>query len=242
VTCSSRQHGRLPLSRKAAAEEARIREGRWTDSAAGKITVGEWIDRWLEVQDVGISIQDSREYQIRRFLRPAWNATPLASISRWENALPRPARRSRRTARDARPHQPATLTELQALPGAFTSTYNTRRPHRSLPYRATPATAYAARPKAAPRGPDRRHPRPRPHRPHRHRREAHPPRQRETPPHRHRPRARPHLGPHAHPGPGRPHHQRRHRRADPGTRHQPRQELPANRPTTRTQPKRPRTH
>jgi transposase InsO family protein len=46
--------------------------------------------------------------------------------------------------------QPADLAQLQALPDAFTSYYNTRRPHRSLPHRATPATAYAARPKAAP--------------------------------------------------------------------------------------------
>src|SRR6516225_8146486 len=46
--------------------------------------------------------------------------------------------------------QPATLTELQSLPGAFAVIYNTRRPHRSLAHRATPATAYAARPKAAP--------------------------------------------------------------------------------------------
>jgi hypothetical protein len=46
--------------------------------------------------------------------------------------------------------QPATLAELQSLPGAFTVICNTRRPHRSLPHRATPATAYAARPKAAP--------------------------------------------------------------------------------------------
>jgi integrase len=88
-------------------QEARIREGRWTDPAAGKITVGEWIDRWLEVQDVGISTEDSREYQLRRFLRPAWNTTPLASISsdaitRWENALPARLGVSRRTARDAR--------------------------------------------------------------------------------------------------------------------------------------------
>jgi integrase len=88
-------------------QEARIRDGRWTDPAAGKITVGEWIDRWLEVQDVGISTQDSREYQIRRFLRPAWNATPLAAITseaitRWENALPGRLGVSRRTARDAR--------------------------------------------------------------------------------------------------------------------------------------------
>ena len=50
----------------------------------------------------------------------------------------------------AQPAQPGTLSELQALLDAFTSTYNTRRPHRSLPHRATPATAYAARPKAVP--------------------------------------------------------------------------------------------
>jgi transposase InsO family protein len=46
--------------------------------------------------------------------------------------------------------QPATLTELQALLGAFTAIYNHQRPHRSLPHRATPATAYQTRPKAAP--------------------------------------------------------------------------------------------
>jgi transposase InsO family protein len=44
----------------------------------------------------------------------------------------------------------ATLTGLQAQLDAFTSYYNTRRPHRSLPHRATPATAYNARPKATP--------------------------------------------------------------------------------------------
>ncbi len=50
----------------------------------------------------------------------------------------------------AQPVQPVTLADLQSLPGAFTVTCNTRRPHRSLPHRATPATAYAARPKAQP--------------------------------------------------------------------------------------------
>jgi transposase InsO family protein len=49
----------------------------------------------------------------------------------------------------AQPHQPAALADLQALLDAFTSLYNERRPHRSLPHRATPATAYAARPNAA---------------------------------------------------------------------------------------------
>ena len=50
----------------------------------------------------------------------------------------------------SQPVQPVTPGELQALLDAFTSIYNTRRPHRSLPHRATPATAYAARPKAVP--------------------------------------------------------------------------------------------
>jgi hypothetical protein len=50
----------------------------------------------------------------------------------------------------AQPAQPATLTELQALPGAFTRTCNTQRPHRSLPHRAVPAVTYQARPKALP--------------------------------------------------------------------------------------------
>jgi len=46
--------------------------------------------------------------------------------------------------------QPATLAQLQALLDAFSSYYNTRRPHKSLPGRATPAAAYAARGKATP--------------------------------------------------------------------------------------------
>jgi transposase InsO family protein len=46
--------------------------------------------------------------------------------------------------------QPADLAQLQALLDAFTSYYNTARPHRSLPHRQTPATAYKARPKSAP--------------------------------------------------------------------------------------------
>ena len=46
--------------------------------------------------------------------------------------------------------QPADLAQLQALLDEFTSYYNARRPHKSLPGRGTPAAAYAARPKAVP--------------------------------------------------------------------------------------------
>jgi hypothetical protein len=88
-------------------QEARIREGHWTDPSAGKIMVSEWIDRWLAIQDVGVSTQANREYLIRRFLRPAWGASVLDSLSteqiaQWENALPAKTGVSRRTARDAR--------------------------------------------------------------------------------------------------------------------------------------------
>jgi hypothetical protein len=70
----------------------------------------------------------------------------------------------------AQPHQPATLTELQALLGAFTSTYNTRRPAPLPAPPGHPRHCLRRPAQGRPRGPDRRHPRPRPHRPHRHRR------------------------------------------------------------------------
>ena len=69
--------------------------------------MGEWIDRWLPLQDVGISTEENREYLIRRFIRPAWGASELGSLSteeitRWENALPALTGISRRVAGDAR--------------------------------------------------------------------------------------------------------------------------------------------
>jgi len=62
-------------------QEARIRSGRWTDPNAGKVTVGEWIDRWMAMQDVGLSTIDSRDYMIRRFIRPASDDSALHSLS-----------------------------------------------------------------------------------------------------------------------------------------------------------------
>jgi hypothetical protein len=73
-------------------QEARIREGRWTDPNAGKITVRDWIERWLSLQDVGISTVESREYLIRPFIRPSFGTCELGSlttedITRWENSI-----------------------------------------------------------------------------------------------------------------------------------------------------------
>ena len=50
----------------------------------------------------------------------------------------------------AQPVQPATIDELQLLLETFVATYNTTRPHRSLPHRATPWTIYTSLPKATP--------------------------------------------------------------------------------------------
>jgi hypothetical protein len=88
-------------------QEAGMREGRWADPNAGNITVSEWIERWLAMQDVGISTVENREYLIRRFLRPAWGVSELHSLSTeeittWENSIPARSGVSRRVARDAR--------------------------------------------------------------------------------------------------------------------------------------------
>ena len=128
----------------------------------------------------------------------------------------------------AQPAQPATLAELQSLLDTFAGTYNSQRPHRSLPGRATPPRL--RRPaQGRPRRPHRRHPRPRPHRSHRRHRTRHPPPQRQAPPHRHRPRPRRNPRPAPRPGPGHPRHQRRHRRTPARADPQPQPRLPAHR-------------
>jgi hypothetical protein len=88
-------------------QEAKIRAGTWADPNAGKITVNEWMDRWVAMQDVGPSTESNREYLIRKFLRPQWGKRRMESLSgeditTWENSLPATTGVSRRTARDAR--------------------------------------------------------------------------------------------------------------------------------------------
>ena len=107
------EDGRSGFETKAAAlrwgrdQESRIREGRWSDPKSGQTTINDWVDRWLRIQDVGISTTNIRDYLLRRFIRPAWGDRALASLSNqeiteWENGLPAAVAVSRRTARDAR--------------------------------------------------------------------------------------------------------------------------------------------
>jgi integrase len=88
-------------------QEARIREGRWTDPKDSQITVSEWITRWQRLQDVGPSTTANREYLLKRFIQPDWGNWPLGSlrteeITDWELRLPTRTGVSRRTAGDAR--------------------------------------------------------------------------------------------------------------------------------------------
>src|SRR5512135_2563038 len=88
-------------------QEAKVRAGTWTDPAAGEITVSEWIDRWMAMQDVGLSTVANREYRIRRFILPHWAKRTLNSltgeeVALWELKLPAAEGVSRGTAKDAR--------------------------------------------------------------------------------------------------------------------------------------------
>lgn len=74
-------------------QESKISSGQWTDPGASKILVNEWIERWLEAQDVGLSTTDTRDYLIRRFIAPQWGSRELGSIgsdeiNSWEKAIP----------------------------------------------------------------------------------------------------------------------------------------------------------
>ena len=69
-------------------------------------------------------------------LAPRRAADPTQTLKNW-------------LARPGSPRPPPSA-QLQQLLGAFTTTYNHHRPHRSLPGQATPAIAYTARPKASP--------------------------------------------------------------------------------------------
>lgn len=88
-------------------EEAKMRSGTWTDQKAGQITLTEWIELWLPLQDVGISTIASREYLIRRFIVPelgSWRLASLttADVTKWEMAIPTKFGVQPSTARSAR--------------------------------------------------------------------------------------------------------------------------------------------
>ncbi len=95
----------------------------------------------------GAGTRNGFETELRRLGVKQINSTPnhpttCGKVERFQQTMKKWLR--------AQKPQPATVAELQALLDRFTTEYNHRRPHHSLPHRATPAVAYTARPKAGP--------------------------------------------------------------------------------------------
>ena len=132
-----------------------MKEDRRARTYVRKVTVSEWIDRWLATQDVGPSTVDTREYLIRRFIRPAWARYELGSLSSeeitaWENAIPARTGVSQRVARDAR----SLLATILGDAAAATTAANPRATRRSAPGTAAGVLAgglSAARRRCGPR-------------------------------------------------------------------------------------------
>ena len=61
--------------------EADQREGRFLDPAAGKITLSEWSQDWLQALDVAIRTEDVYRSLLRRHILPRWGEHGLVDIS-----------------------------------------------------------------------------------------------------------------------------------------------------------------
>src|SRR5687767_3377547 len=93
-----REHARH-FSRKRDAEqwlashEVAIARGEWVDPALSKITVGEWLPRWLALQvQLKPTTMVTYEVALRRQILPRWELVPLSRIthsdvSRWVHGL-----------------------------------------------------------------------------------------------------------------------------------------------------------
>jgi integrase len=70
-------------------EEAKVRAGRWRDPAAGRITFGEYTNRWYEAQDLAASTMQNYRHHIEGHLLPAFEDMPIedilaADVAAWE--------------------------------------------------------------------------------------------------------------------------------------------------------------
>ena len=61
--------------------ESDQREGRFLDPAAGKITLADWSEDWLQALDVAIRTEDVYRSLLRRHILPRWGEHGLVDIS-----------------------------------------------------------------------------------------------------------------------------------------------------------------
>ena len=68
-----------------ASQEIAIARGEWVDPALSKITVGEWLPRWLAHQvQLKPTTMVRYEVALRRQILPRWEVVPLARITHSE--------------------------------------------------------------------------------------------------------------------------------------------------------------
>ncbi|MCK2219771.1 site-specific integrase [Actinomadura sp. ATCC 31491] len=65
-------------------KEAELRRGEWRDPRIGRITVGEWHDRWWEARVVADTTAERDRKNLDRYVLPHWGHWPLDSITRME--------------------------------------------------------------------------------------------------------------------------------------------------------------
>jgi integrase len=64
--------------------EAQIRRGDFVDPSAGRITLGQWWEKWTPTQNVVETTASKRETLWRLYIEPAFGTWPLASIQSWD--------------------------------------------------------------------------------------------------------------------------------------------------------------
>jgi len=92
-----------------ASQEVAIARGEWVDPTLSKITVGEWLPRWLALQvQLKPTTMVRYEVALRRQILPRWELVPVSdhSLGRFELGA-RPDRRGTRASnRPVRPPRP----------------------------------------------------------------------------------------------------------------------------------------
>ena len=68
----------------AADEEAKIRRGEWINPHAGKLTLSDWRDKWLETRRVALATEARTNSQWRRYIEPKFGTWPLSAIQSWD--------------------------------------------------------------------------------------------------------------------------------------------------------------
>jgi len=66
----------------AAEQESAIRRGQWRDPRQGRLTFGEWADRWQSARVVEESTRRAERAQLERRILPQWGDWPIAKITR----------------------------------------------------------------------------------------------------------------------------------------------------------------